>query len=334
MIAELSEGAMRDALSILERCIQDGDNKTSESKIRELIGIPKEAMVHNLTKSIIDYNIDEALNAINDVLEDGKDINNLLWEVIKYIKDILLIKTNAHLSIYNQEELENIKALAGNITKERAVNLIYNLSELENNMKWSTQKLIMFQAGIIKLCNKEAESSTNSNASNNAGSGLEARVEKIENYLKSGGGVRMQASAPKETKPRMVANTESKATTKSTPAKAYSGKAQEAWPRIIDDLKGKGKMTLYANLLNTSAVEINDMTVGIQFPNGLTSFGKTVLEKQENTKIISDMVSIAMGKEMHIKYMDSGKQEAQSDNNVANLENFANGFDIPFNIED
>ena len=41
IIAVLSEGAMRDALSILERCIQDGENKIDEDKIKDLVGIPK-----------------------------------------------------------------------------------------------------------------------------------------------------------------------------------------------------------------------------------------------------------------------------------------------------
>ena len=65
--------------------------------------------------------------------------------------------------------------------------------------------------------------------------------------------------------------------------------------------KNNGKIMLYTNLLNTNAVEINDMTVGIEFPKGITPFGKTVLEKPENKTEISNQVSIACGKEMHIK---------------------------------
>ena len=45
MIAVLAEGAMRDALSILERCVQDGENKIDEDKIRDLVGIPKTTYV-------------------------------------------------------------------------------------------------------------------------------------------------------------------------------------------------------------------------------------------------------------------------------------------------
>ena len=89
---------------------------------------------------------------------------------------------------------------------------------------------------------------------------------------------------------------------------------------------------LYTNLLNTKAIEINDMTVGIEFPNGLTPFGKTVLEKPENKKEIADQVSIACGKEMHIKYIDTKPQDSEEVSEEQQFANFANEFDIPFDV--
>ena len=89
---------------------------------------------------------------------------------------------------------------------------------------------------------------------------------------------------------------------------------------------------LYTNLLNTNAIEINDMTIGIEFPKGLTPFGKTVLEKQENKIEISNQVSIACGKEMHIKYIDTKPQDEGELSEEQELSNFANEFDIPFDI--
>ena len=109
IIASLAEGAMRDALSILERCVQDGENNIDEDKIKELVGIPKITHIHSITEAIIKYNIDEAMESITKVLDEGKDLNNLLWEVIKYIKDILMVKTGQKLTIYNETDFENLK---------------------------------------------------------------------------------------------------------------------------------------------------------------------------------------------------------------------------------
>ncbi|MFR3783392.1 MAG: hypothetical protein ACLTXR_06375 [Clostridia bacterium] len=83
---------------------------------------------------------------------------------------------------------------------------------------------------------------------------------------------------------------------KSNKEKKFSNKSEEYWPQIVNDLKQSGKIVLYTNLMNTKAIEINDMTVGIEFPNGLTPFGKTILKKLENINEISNLVSIELGK--------------------------------------
>ncbi|MBQ2835498.1 MAG: DNA polymerase III subunit gamma/tau [Clostridia bacterium] len=335
IIAVLSEGAMRDALSILERCVQDGANDIDEDKIKELVGIPKLTYVHSISEAIIEYNIDEAMESITKVLDEGKDLNNLLWEIIKYIKDILMVKTGQKLTIYNESDFERLKQLADKVSKERAINLINELSKLENDMKSSTQRLIIFQAGIIRLCDNSA-GTTITEVSNNNGSGtnnqeIYARLEKIENYLRSGGGApRAQTTTTKHP-------TTMTSETKTINSHAIAGigknkKPAQYWQDVVNNLKKNGKIMLYTNLLNTNAVEINDMTVGIEFPKGLTPFGRTVLEKPENKTEISNQVSIACGKEMHIKYIDTKPQDADEMSEEEELSKFANQFDIPFDV--
>ena len=311
MIAVLAEGAMRDALSILERCVQDGENKIDENKIRDLVGIPKITYVHNIIEGIIDYDVDKALEGVDIVLNEGRDITNLLWEMIKYVKDILVFKTSKKLDLYTEEEIKQIEVLSEKLDKQRLINLVYKLSELESDVKWSTQKTIVFQAGIIKLCNKEAEVTGD----------LEERVERIEKYLKSGKGINVnntQINRPQNVIAernnqinRVVQNNQ---TTNSSKAQSiniaqkkttrnFSNKAEEYWPQIVSELKQNGKIVLCTSLNGTKANEINDMTVGIEFPNGMSAFDRTVLEKPENIKEISTLVSMACGKPMQIKYI-------------------------------
>jgi len=338
IIAALSEGAMRDALSILERCVQDGENNIDEDKIKELVGIPKLTYVHSISEAIIEYNIDEAMEAVAKVLDEGKDLNNLLWEIIKYIKDILMVKTNQKLTIYNEEDYSRLQELANKVPKERAINLINELSKLDNDMKSSTQRLIIFQAGIIKLCDNTVPSIQD--LSNNMGGGsgsnlnnqeIYARLEKIENYLRSGGGgPRAQVAATN--KSANQANTAKIVNTDAIVGIGKDKKPAQYWQEIINNLRKNGKVILYMNLLNTTAVEINDMTVGIEFPNGFTSMVKTVLEKPENKTEIENQVSIACGKPMNIKYIDTKPQDAGELTKEEELSNFANKFDISFGV--
>ena len=341
IIAVLSEGAMRDALSILERCIQDGENKIDEDKIKDLVGIPKITYVHSIIDAIVEYDIDKALNAMDDILNQGKDLNNFIWEIIKYTKDILIYKSSGKVDLYSEEEVQNIKNVAEKVTKEKLVDLIYELSNLENDIKWSTQKTIMFQAGIIKLCSKEIGS----------GGDIEERVAKIENYLKSG----RIPSIQKENRSNVnmastpsgisnVSNTANRVNTLNTPnvksstinmnTKNYSSDLSKSWPKIVSDLKQNGKIVLYTNLINTKAEQINDETVGIKFQNGITAFGKAVLEKQENVKEIANLVSMACGKDVQIKYITDMQNKVVQNNPEADIQRLANESDIPFNIID
>ena len=361
IIAILSEGAMRDALSILERCVQDGDNKIDENKIRDLVGIPSTALVHDVIDSVFSYDIDKTLEAVDVILNEGKDIVNLLWEMIKYCKDVLVYKTAGKLEMYNDEEKAKIKNIADKTTKEQLINIVYELSEMEKDIKRTTQKTIMFQAGMIKLCQPRTinENNVKSNGmqnNQNSSSNLEARVAKIENYLRNNRNVFQNSitnmntttniaeksvsnnlnnsgnssnlsSAVKQTKARSNSNNTTATTTK------FSRNSEEYWPQILNDLKQRGKRVLYTNLMGTNAKEINDMTVGIEFPNGMTSFGKLVLDKQENMREISNLVSIACGKEMQIKYIVP-EQNTHKVTREENLQNLANESDIPFNIID
>ena len=111
LIATLAEGGMRDALSILERCNQDGEDKIDETKIRDLVGIPQITYVKQIVESILDSDITNSLDVVEKVLKEGKDINNLLWETIKYTKDILLYKSTGKAEKYNKEEIKDIQNL-------------------------------------------------------------------------------------------------------------------------------------------------------------------------------------------------------------------------------
>ena len=262
----------------------------------------------------------------------------------KYIKDILIYKTSGKLEIYSEAEIEQIRELSDKVTKERLIKLIYTLSELENSMKWSSQKSILFQAGILGLCDQKDAADIGT---------LADRIAKLENSLKdikSGTGVSAEVSdsvQPQKTaktaqatnskSPDPIEPDEGKGTSHTKKQDAKKGipgdcNLQDYWGDIINKFKSNGKIMLYTNLLNTRAVQLNDMTVGIEFPSGLTSFGRTVLEKTESINEISKLVSSACGKEMRIKYIDTKEDAAK--NNASGIEDLAKELDLPINVID
>lgn len=325
LIAVLAEGGMRDALSILERCNQDGENEIDANKIKDLVGIPKITFIKEIVEAIVDSNIEKALQVTQNILEDGKDINNLVWEMIKYVKDILLFKSTKKTELYNEKEIEDIKKISEKISKQELIDLICNLSEIENNLKLSTQKIIILQTGIIKLCNRSNIADRMPDGSSND-SKLEERVTKIENFLKAGNFVKDTKQNVRFTAP----DTKKESKSVDTQVKKIEGKVQDYWPKLVNDFKSQGKMFMYINLAGSVAKQINDMTLAIEFPNGMNKVAKEFLERPENRQSLKDTIHLACGKEMQIKYVDTFKGKKESPQNV--FENFANTTDLPFNI--
>ena len=332
LIAQLSEGAMRDALSILERCTQEEGTITDEL-VKELVGIPKVESVNKIVKAILEKDTDTALTTIDEIVADGKDIVNFLWEMIKYVKDILVFKTNSKLEIYSKQETQAIKALAENTTKEKLINIIYELSNLQNDIKWSSQKLIMFQVAIIKLCNSNSTTGGTPGTDNTQNEkeieDLKYKISRLEKELK------LLQDAPRPTNTFIEDQStkqQNKIEFKPEIKKSNTiklGNSVQNWPKIVDNLKQEGKITLYTNLLNSTANEINDMTVGIKFERGLTPFGKAILEKSENMSEIVKQVSTEMGKPMRVVLIDNNDEIAAKADNFSNI---GKDLDMPINI--
>ena len=310
LIATLSEGGMRDALSILERCNQDGEDKIDENKIRDLVGIPQITYIKQIVEGIIDKDVSRALTVVDNFIREGKDLDNTIWEIIKYVKDILLFKATGNTETYTKQEIEDIKNISEKISKQELLDLIYKLSEIENSIKFSTQKLIIFQAGIIKLCNTNVDTSSK-NSSTTKKSNLTEKAEKIEK------------------KDTLKTNISEK---KSESKKLPKEEAQSYWPKVLKEFNKNGQKILNMNLTGTIAKEIDDKTLSIEFPNGLSTATKTFLELPKNKQDLKDAIFLASGKNMQIQFVDT--KIKQRDVSSSEFEQFAKKNDISINVID
>lgn len=367
LIAELSEGAMRDALSILERCAQDGENSIEENKIKEIVGIPETKYIMNIAEKIVNCDSAGALEVTQEVIKSGKDVTNLLWEMIKFFRDLMLLKTTKEISnIYSEDDVKEMKLLCEKVQTDRILRIIYSLSELENSLKWSSQKNIVFQVGVIKLCSDSATSledrlarlenyfgniqngkiavklstevaqnvqnaganvmpnannmqgvSVNAvlNANNMQGVSVDANLSNDEknsqgigtksNDERNSQGISTKSSNDGQEKDKSKENSEKNNNKGSSNPKENKVEVADFWGKVIDSLKAERQPMLYSNLLNTKGVILDDMTFGIQFPNGLNSFGKSIIEKPENMSELKRLVSIECKKDMRIKLIDN-----------------------------
>lgn len=314
IIATLSEGAMRDAISILERCTGEGQGTIDENLVRDLVGIPKTSQIYSVVKSIADYNADNAIMQVRNIINSGKDLDNFSWEIIKYIKDVLIYKSTNEVDIYNEQEKNEIDEISKNISKDRLLHLIYELSELANTMKWSSQKVIIFETGIIKACMNLEDINV---IPNNVGTAISRPVKANESLNKNSIEANTSVDPQKNTNKVELAKSKS------------AGKFLSYWDNVINTIKQNGKMGIYVNLLGSTAREINDMTIEVELTNK-NSFAKQILEANENKREIEKIASQEAGKTMTVRFVSpETKKKASND-----LDSMINNLDIPINIID
>lgn len=223
--------------------------------------------------------------------------------MIKQTKDVLMCKIGKRVDIYNEEEINKILEVSKETSKEEIINIIYKLSELENKMKLSSQKGIIFQTEIIKLCMKNEKVQVDIVEEAKTSKPVRTKEETISKSVKEDVPKVIEKPAEKKETSEKVQN-KSHNITKGSPI--------AGWSDAVNNIKSQGKVMLYANLINTEAVEINDMTVAIRFNNGLNSFRRDLLQKPENMSILTKEISVLCSKPMQVKLEDASAVEEKA----------------------
>ena len=266
IIAKMSDGAMRDAISILERCVADGSEKITEEQIRELVGIPEIDYLLKLTNSILSNDASKVLEISEELINSGKDLDVFTWELIKFIRDLLMLHVSDNLVVYKDEEKAKMKELLNLTTKERLLMLITDISTLQNSMKWATDKEVIFETGLIRI-------------------------------TLTGGTVVQTAAVSQQVK------VETKATVASPAPVVELSEDDKNKEEVLLLLKENHKMIMHTILKNADIKKVEDDLVHIVFSKTLDDVNKQYMQKDESKVTIKEMIKKAFGKEMKIKYV-------------------------------
>ena len=267
IIAKMSDGAMRDAISILERCIADGSEKISEDQIRELVGIPEIDYLLEITKNILDMDAAKVLQDSENLINSGKDLDVFTWELIKFIRDLLMLQISDNLVVYKDEEKAKMQALINNCTKERLLELITEISLLQNSMKWATDKEVIFETGLIRITLSTTLNNTNS------------VVKQVSNQNASN------------------------VTTSAVPSEKVFSANDKNKEEVLNLLKENRKMIMHTILKNAEIKKVDEDLVHIIFSKTLDEVNKQYMQKDESKIVIKEMIKKAFNKEMKIKYV-------------------------------
>ncbi|MDG1356683.1 MAG: DNA polymerase III subunit gamma/tau [Akkermansiaceae bacterium] len=151
-IAKGADGGMRDAQSMLDQLVAFCGDKISEQNVLEIFGFTSRETVASLATSILSKESPTALELIHQQAESGKELSQLLGELISCLRALLVTRldTNAGNEGFPSEIWEPLASASKGIQTDRILNLIDILADSEGRMKWAANKRLHLEIGIIK----------------------------------------------------------------------------------------------------------------------------------------------------------------------------------------
>ena len=179
LIARIADGGMRDALSLLDRCLSMGTN-IDEAAVSDAAGIAGSAYLFSFSEYVADGDITNALKLISKLHNDSCDIESLCTELTLHFRNIMVSKTVSDcngLIVCSKDEMQKLKERAQSLKLSKILSCIDILEQTSKNIKNAANKKIQLEAAFIKMCSPE------SSASVSVSDGIEDRLAEIEKRL-------------------------------------------------------------------------------------------------------------------------------------------------------
>lgn len=312
-IAKAADGSMRDALSLLDQCIAFylGEKLTYE-KVLENLGAVDTQVFSSLLRQILQQDTAGTIKTLDDIIIQGRELGQFVTDFIWYLRNLLLISTSEHPEEAvdaSAENLERMKEESNMVDAETLMRYIRIFSELSNQIKYASQKRVLVEIALIKLCQPVMEMNLDS---------LYDRVRVLEEKLQNG--VTVQ-SVPVENygQPR-TENVQEQIPAEEAvkPEKAAPEDLQyvkKNWNSIVRDTKGLLQQMLLDSIPKYDG-NTGEPILYVEFQNFLA---QTCIDNPENLEMLKNAVRKKIGKEVEIRMILRNSETGHGKSGLAEI---------------
>ena len=310
MIARVSEGGMRDAVSLLELCA-GARVKIDEELVFRTVGRGSRQGAYSIMNNLLSSDLTAVYAALSEVIAKGSDISVFWSELIDAYRDLLVVKTSKSAKTYldlTDTEYERLSSLAESFSMPK---LLYHTSVLEDTVsdlqRAREAKRSIAEIALAKMCSPKLECSKEA---------LLLRIEELErsvSRLKLGVGASEPTSEPKpEIKTEAKSAVPPAAVTEIKPANTVSAAKDEpyrSWGRVVAGVEGL-KPSIYTPLSKAAVTKGADGVINIKID---AFFVGIVGDDKENIAILKGLIAECEGvskDEVKIKILPKAKGES------------------------
>ncbi len=163
LIGKLSDGAMRDALSLLDVCSTAGE--VTEQTVLDSAGLTGRAHLHDLLTACFSGDSAAALDIIDRMYSASKDLGRLCNEAVEYLRDMMLIKSLREpqkLLKCPQSEFEQMQLLCDKVRLDMIIHAMELFEATAERMRSGAERRIAIERAVIMLCDPSLDGSNES----------------------------------------------------------------------------------------------------------------------------------------------------------------------------
>lgn len=185
-IARLSDGGLRDAINMLDQLLAYKSENITLMDVYNINSCVSYIDIYNFINNMMNNNAIEIVNFIEKIDSEGKNISKFIEELIVFLKDILLYKS-AKINSEIEDKNAKIKELSDVLSENAIYNMIYSYNDTLNNIKLSSNSIILFIVSTFKIINDNFIRKNNTIDNNNESistKNIEKAVENVKNEEK------------------------------------------------------------------------------------------------------------------------------------------------------
>lgn len=311
-VAKAGDGSMRDSLSLLDQCIAFYlGEKLTYDRVLDVLGTVDHEVFSRLLRQVLAGNVSGCIHILEELLTGGKELGQFVSDFTWYLRNLLLVKTSEHAEEVLDVSTENLQALLEEsemIESDTLMRYIRVFSELSSQLRYATQKRVMVEIGLIKLCRPAMETNLDS---------VLDRLRVLEEKMERGVPVIAAQGVTEgisygEGGSSFVEETEREPDVK--PEKAAPEDLQKIknnWKMIVGQTEG-----MFKSFLSTAVPKYNGNTgenkLFVEFTNDLA---QNCVEDPAKKELLEALITRQIGKsvevEMLLKKRDSHKELAE-----------------------
>lgn len=312
-IARVSDGAMRDALSILDQAMSMTSGKVEQEDVISMLGLTSNEYIFELVDKMIDKNIEDSVKILNNIIQNGKDILQFSKDLTKHFRNLLMVKVSKSpedIIDASDETINLFKEQAKKIRSEEIMRGINIIVEAENESKLTSQPRVILEMAIIRFCRREYDASPEM---------LLSRINQLEDKINSGDitvVTQSEAKAPYEASQKNVkskkeiqseanentSDVQSEVKIPREPGVVELIQVKASWHEVLALIKSSKKVTVASWLSLGELIDVSGNNIIISFDSQHV-FSKNNLENPpEHKKMVEECFSRILNKDVRVTF--------------------------------